>query len=1022
MEVHAEARVRHNLDVHLARETTRWNDQDGPWDGFLHAHDVRSAMPCTCDGENEGEQHVDRRRARRAVDALQGKHTGTVPSQAKHETKQDVEEKEHVHRRTETHRVVEKDAIHVLSDEEFGGSQLDDEVLATIDLESLVQGHQARRKENQAMQPSMPNVKTDANRTQGIPEETKNAVVPTVTTARHGIHRYRDIVEELLQVTEKLAFETHTHVEKERLVQRHRQLKAEKEKLPPLDAMEPMQRCDPATHAGNQAVPWTGDTNRFPPTTVNVETGQMHAPSMDGGFAAPSGLPPMDLGIHPLMHERPKLQAVDIGPVSCRRTEGSTDRLWKRKDFDWSQEIVRHNKSYFGNDGFRINQLEAINATMSKRDCFVLMPTGGGKSLCFQLPALCGGVTVVISPLVSLIEDQISQLRIIDVPCAYLSASMDYVEQRSIMDDLRSPQPSIKLLYVTPEKVVQSNAFQSALQRLNENNHLARIVIDEAHCVSQWGHDFRPDYKGLWIFKSNFNNVPIMALTATATPRVQEDVVLQLRLEQCVTFRSSFNRPNLRYEVRPKKAKAVVEQMKSMIETHYIDKFGNVMSGIIYCLSRGECEKLSNQLSKTMLEYRGRDGQVRKKRLIVGYYHAGLTHNQRKEVQRRWSNDEIPIICATIAFGMGINKPDVRFVIHYSMPKSLEGYHQEAGRAGRDGQISACILLYSYADAQKAKHMIKQSAIEQRTAPEHLRLTLENLDRMIAYCEEKVECRRVLQLSHFGETSFTAAQCNKTCDNCWQASKYTDVDMTRQACELIDLVGAMQGKSSLSYVVDVFRGSKSAQVKMMRHEDLPQYGKGKGMKKSEVERILRRMILENILVEESHRADNQYQNVITSLRVNQGRAGDYLHGRRRLMLKCLAAEKPGGGEKKRSRDVIDVTDEYCTTVPGDELGVEIYEELMRAREEIVKMPGNEKAETILTKAVLERISQLKPTTEGDLRKIPSLVQSHIQKFGSVLIQAVTQVIQRRQQGGGWVTAGGKRDLSSFAYQGTGNNS
>eukprot|EP00894_Picocystis_sp_ML_P004174 jgi/Pico_ML_1/54691/g566.t1 len=499
-----------------------------------------------------------------------------------------------------------------------------------------------------------------------------------------------------------------------------------------------------------------------------------------------------------------------------------------------------------------------------------------------------------------------------------------------------------------------------------------------------------PDYKGLWIFKSNFKNVPIMALTATATPRVQEDVVLQLRLEQCVTFRSSFNRPNLRYEVRPKKAKAVVEQMKNMIETHYIDKFGNVMSGIIYCLSRGECEKLSNQLSKTMLEYRGRDGQVRKKRLIVGYYHAGLTHNQRKEVQRRWSNDEIPIICATIAFGMGINKPDVRFVIHYSMPKSLEGYHQEAGRAGRDGQISACILLYSYADAQKAKHMIKQSAIEQRTEPEHLRLTLESLDRMIAYCEEKVECRRVLQLSHFGERSFSAAHCNKTCDNCWQASKYTDADITKQACELINLVGAMQGKSSLSYVVDVFRGSKSAQVRMMRHEDLPQYGVGKGMKKSEVERILRRMILENILVEESHRADNQYQNVITCLKVNQGRAGDYLNGRRRLIIKCLEAEKPGGGEKKRSRDVIDVTDEYCTTVPGDELGVEIYEELMRAREEIVKMPGNEKAETILTKAVLERISQLKPTTESDLKKIPTLVQSHIQKFGSTLVQAVAR--------------------------------
>lgn len=1014
--------VKHNLEHHLEVSEKKEGSQGDAWSGFLYAKPpTRQAWNACCQVLDE--VHVDRRRARDAIAALEGRRDAKTDLGSKAKPLQDISNEVQHNARGAGPTVMAQQAIDVLSDDDFGGSQLDDDVLATIDLESLVKVHQASRMERGAVgkEENARNVETTKAHDEHVERTCEHG--RSVQECKHVAYHYREIVEELLQVTEKLAFEQLTQVEKEQLLRRHRQLKADKVSLPPFDAFSVDRRIEnPPPAFGNPSIASMGGTNRLHPPTMEMGAGQLHAPSTDGTFATAPGLPPIDMGAMPPLQERPRLAAVDIGPVSCHRTEGSTDKLWKRKDFGWSQEIVQHNKSYFGNDSFRINQLEAINATMSGRDCFVLMPTGGGKSLCFQLPALCGGVTVVISPLVSLIEDQISQLKIIDIPCAYLSASIDYAEQRSIMDDLRSPDPCVKLLYVTPEKVVQSNAFQSALQRLNENRHLARIVIDEAHCVSQWGHDFRPDYKGLWIFKSNFKNVPIMALTATATPRVQEDVVLQLRLEQCVTFRSSFNRPNLRYEVRPKKAKAVVEQMKNMIETHYIDKFGNVMSGIIYCLSRGECEKLSNQLSKTMLEYRGRDGQVRKKRLIVGYYHAGLTHNQRKEVQRRWSNDEIPIICATIAFGMGINKPDVRFVIHYSMPKSLEGYHQEAGRAGRDGQISACILLYSYADAQKAKHMIKQSAIEQRTEPEHLRLTLESLDRMIAYCEEKVECRRVLQLSHFGETSFSAAHCNKTCDNCWQASKYTDADITKQACELINLVGAMQGKSSLSYVVDVFRGSKSAQVRMMRHEDLPQYGAGKGMKKSEVERILRRMILENILVEESHRADNQYQNVITCLKVNQGRAGDYLNGRRRLIIKCLEAEKPGGGEKKRSRDVIDVTDEYCTTVPGDELGVEIYEELMRAREEIVKMPGNEKAETILTKAVLERISQLKPTTESDLKKIPTLVQSHIQKFGSTLVQAVARVIQRRQQGGGWVTAGGRRDLSSFAYQAPGGHS
>lgn len=470
-------------------------------------------------------------------------------------------------------------------------------------------------------------------------------------------------------------------------------------------------------------------------------------------------------------------------------------------------------KEVFRLQKFRGNQEEIIKACLNNDDVFVLMPTGGGKSICFQLPAMMQeGVTVVVSPLLSLIQDQISNLLNKNIPAVALNSNCTITEKNLIMRAL-STTNYVKLVYVTPELLNKSGQFLSLLNNLYNKQKLARFVIDEAHCVSQWGHDFRPDYKELGILKREFPQVPIIALTATATKKVELDVVSSLSIPNCKIFRQSFNRANLKYYVI-KKSKKTISDIVSFVHTYYPNS-----PGIIYCTSKKACEEMSEKLN----EY-----------LKTTFYHAGLSKRERNNVQEMWNDGRVKIIVATIAFGMGIDKSDVRFVIHYTLPKSLEGYYQETGRAGRDGLESVCIMYYNYGDTKTIEFLISNN---HTTTPDQKNRQREELKYVVQYCENRTDCRRQLVLSHFGE-KFDPKECHKTCDNC-ERSLTVMKEYTKQAKEILSLIQNVD-KISLIQAAEAYRGSNSKRIQ--EFNEAPFYGNGKNFKRVEIERILQYLL------------------------------------------------------------------------------------------------------------------------------------------------------------------------------------
>lgn len=535
-------------------------------------------------------------------------------------------------------------------------------------------------------------------------------------------------------------------------------------------------------------------------------------------------------------------------------------------------------------------------------------------------------------------------------------------EASNIYKDLESKDPQLKLLYVTPEKICASAHFRGILSRLYLKMKIGRFVIDEAHCVSQWGHDFRPDYKKLGMLRQNYPGIPIMALTATANPRVRTDVQRQLDMNSnCKWYLSSFNRPNLKYIVSPKKGSTTVTEIINLIK----QKFSRA-SGIIYCLSRNECDQIASKLSLAGIS--------------ADSYHAGLPDQRREMVQKSWITDKVRIICATVAFGMGIDKPDVRFVFHYSLPKSIEGYYQESGRAGRDGEVATCILYYNYADVQRYKKMMDQhmsSSIEAK------QIHFNNLNRIVLYCENVTDCRRQQQLEYFAEY-FTREEClenrETACDNCLNQENYKIIDATEEcivAARCVKDLCSDNNRFTLLHICDVLKGSNIKKIVENGHNRNPAFGQLKALDKNDINRLLRKMVIDQFLREElifSNDIPQAYTRVGPKIQM--------------LLSKQVKIDFPitKKATKAQRENVVEIL-ETGADLELKELYENCYQELVKVCGEIANK-RNTQVSSVFNMEALRDMSNKLPTSEKEMLQLQYVTKANFDKFGNELLEII----------------------------------
>jgi ATP-dependent DNA helicase RecQ len=488
-----------------------------------------------------------------------------------------------------------------------------------------------------------------------------------------------------------------------------------------------------------------------------------------------------------------------------------------------SDSLQQALKQYFGYESFRAGQREIIEANMAGRDTLAIMPTGGGKSICFQLPALLKtGVTIVVSPLIALMQDQVTALKENGIGATFLNSTLSGRE-----NNLRSQailNGAIKLIYVAPERLF-SEQFLEFLNIIKGKMGIAGFAVDEAHCVSEWGHDFRPDYRQLSRIRQLHPDVPMIGLTATATERVREDISQQLKLQQPYIHVASFNRSNLYYEVFPKQGN----------EQTYVNLLRQIKklqgSGIVYCLSRKRVDEIASRLREDGIE--------------AIPYHAGLGNKEREENQTRWIRDDVQIMVATVAFGMGINKPDVRFVIHYDLPRNIEGYYQESGRAGRDGEDSHCTLFLGYQDLETIKYLIAQKVDPLTNEPleAEQRIAQQQLRQVVDYAEGTA-CRRTILLRYFGE-GFQGDCAN--CDNCLTPKPMEDWTVETQ--KFLSCVARAKERFGSGHIIDVLRGSLNKKILQHGHENLSTHGIGKDRSLDEWRQLARSLVHQGLLTQ-----------------------------------------------------------------------------------------------------------------------------------------------------------------------------
>ena len=601
--------------------------------------------------------------------------------------------------------------------------------------------------------------------------------------------------------------------------------------------------------------------------------------------------------------------------------------------------MIQTLKTYFGYDSFRPLQEEIIHNLISKKDSLVLMPTGGGKSICYQLPALLmEGTAIVISPLISLMKDQVETLRANGIPAGALNSSNDETENANLRRACISGQ--LKLLYISPEKLLSEADY------LLRDMTLSLFAVDEAHCISQWGHDFRPEYARMGFLRNQFPNVPMIALTATADKITREDIVRQLQLRQPQIFISSFDRPNLSLSVKrgyqPKeKSKAIVD----FITRHRGE------SGIVYCMSRSKTETVAQMLQKHGIR--------------CGVYHAGLSARQRNETQDDFINDRIEVVCATIAFGRGIDKSNVRWVIHYNLPKSIESFYQEIGRAGRDGMPSDTILFYSLGDLILLTKFATESNQQN--------INLEKLNRMQQYAESDI-CRRRILLSYFGET--TTEDCGN-CDVCQNPPKRFDGTIIVQ--KALSAIARTNQQVSITLLIDILRGNPTAEITEKAYTELKTFGAGRDIPARDWQDYLLQM-LQMGYFEIAYNENNHLK--IT------GSGSDVLFGRERAMLVIIRREEPATA-KRRKKSAATPTQAWAEESRSKE--EDLFEALRALRKQLADQEALP-AYIVLSDKVLHLLCLSRPTTVEAFGNINGIGEYKKKKYGKDFVALIRQFV------------------------------